>query len=728
MFHCTTRHFSLVFLLTTTVVSQAETDTGRADEVEEIVVVASKIERPLHRVAGQITQFHRDDLVALQIQNISEIARYEPALEAEFSGNRFGNNGLSVRGIGGNRVAMEVDGVPLPQHFAVGEFANTARTLVDPNVTQRVEVLRGPASSLYGSDAIGGVVAITTADPLDLTEISGTAYLGGGAVYRGSDHGAGGYLSHAVTGDLQGGLISVSQHHSHELDNHVDTATADSIDTKTSAVIGKWTLSPTDNLAIRATADYYRRDSMADLRTVLGFGRQYRSTLALNGDDRQDRSRLSLEVRHEPDRYLDQATLLMFYQQNETYQQTRDLRGSLEPVELIERQFSFSEKQQGIEAKIRRDFATGTAGHILVAGIEWERDRLSEFRDGLVTQLVTGETSKHLPPGEVLPQRDLPHSVVRSLGLYLQDEIHLGSWTLIPGIRWDSFHLDASIDQLITDADRLSDLEDSSLSARLGLTRQISDALTAFAHYSQGFRAPPPEDVNLYLEYSGFVNVRALPNPDLQPETSRNYELGLRYRRGRTALVAGGYRTDFRRFIESRERVGVDPADGALLFQSRNIANAKIEGFELELTQDLSSWSESLDHWSWGLAFHTSRGTNIDSGQPINRVSPAKTVARLTWRPAAHLSASLFAVHYDTQARTDTSGGDFFVPASSTVIDFSGHWSPRPSVDIRLGINNVTDRRYWRYSDVRIFAPGDPRIEALARPGRNLTVSIHLKH
>lgn len=697
------------------------------DVIEELVVVGSKIERPLHQVAGQVTLLNRDELNSLQWQELSELARYQPALEAEFAGNRFGGTGISIRGIGGNRIAMEADGVPMPQHFSVGEFANTSRTLVDPNVTGRIEVLRGPASSLYGSDAIGGVVSITSVDPMDLTEVSGASYVGGGANYRGSDQGIGAYLSYAATGNRQGGLFSVSQRHNSELDSHVDGGSADSLDAQTTAAMAKWTYTADDSLTLRAMADWYRRDAVTDLRTVLGYGRQYARTLALEGDDYQERSKLSLDMSHQPSGFVDQMTLQVFYQDNETFQQTRDSRGNLEPTEIIERQFSFSEKQLGLEAMLHKEISTESGSHILVAGFEWEQDQLREFRDGLVTDLIAGTTSKRLPPGEILPQRDLPETDVQTLGFYLQDEVQRGRWTLIPGIRWDSFKLDAANDALIADPDRLTDLEDDSVSARLGITFKINDSLTAFSHFAQGFRAPPPEDVNLYLNYSGFINVRALPNAQLRPEKSRNYELGLRYRSKDLAFTMSGYHTRFRDFIESRERVGVDPLDGALLFQSRNVASAEIEGVEFEFKQELAAWSSSLRHWSWSLAYHAARGKNADNGLPINEVSPAKTVAGITWQPAGYLSAGLFAVRYKSQTRTDQTRGEFFVPPAATVLDANAHWSPRPFISIHVGIYNLTDRQYWRYNDARFFEPNDPRLEALARPGRNLSISVHLK-
>ncbi len=82
--------------------------------------------------------------------SLADAVRYTPGLDAAGAGTRFGTEGLIVRGLGGNRVAMELDGMPLSQHFSVGNFSNATRDLVDIGVLDRIEVLRGPAPRCMG--------------------------------------------------------------------------------------------------------------------------------------------------------------------------------------------------------------------------------------------------------------------------------------------------------------------------------------------------------------------------------------------------------------------------------------------------------------------------------------------------------------------------------------------------------------------------------------------------
>ncbi len=707
-------------------VGQTE-DQDSSQRLEEVVVVASRIPQPLWRVASQVTAIYADELRFQQVRSLGEVARYQPAVDAEYRGARFGDSGLAIRGLGGNRVTLEFDGVPMPRAFSIGEFANNARSALDPALIERLEILRGPASSLYGSDALGGVVSITSVDPSSLLSPGSPLYLGGGGGHYGADDSNHAYATLAGERDGHSGLFSINARSGNAPSVEGLTLPADHVDFEQRHAFGKYVARYGRSRAA-IVVEGYERETDSDLRTVLGFGRQYGSTIELRGDDRQRRTRMSLHYRTEIRGLLDVASLMVFRQQTGTRQATRDVRGTGDVAsQLVEREFALDEDVWGVDGKVSRAFQGSALQHVVVAGFEWQRQALLERRDGLSTDLQSGATSKVLPPGETLPARDLPRSDTTELGVYLQDEIRWGGLTLIPALRWDRFELDASLDDLIQDPARITDLESDNLTARLGLVGRLGESASWYAHYAEGFRAPPAEDVNLYLDYRGFVTVRALPNPELAPEESNNIEVGLRYERHGLFAEAGVYRSAFDDFIESRVMVGVDPSDGAFLFQSRNIDSATVEGVEIRLEQRLGYWVDALADWRVEAGFHRARGERDDTGAPINSIAPAKAVLALRWQDAGPLSASVLLRHFAKQTRTDFSDGEFFVPPSATVVDLIGRWEPSPGLSVHAGIYNLADRRYWRYSDVRILDEGDPRVEALARPGRSVGLTVHLR-
>jgi len=693
--------------------------------VEEIVVVASKTERPLNRIAAQVSTFDRARLDGEQVQDLGDVARYEPALEADFNAPRFGTTGLSIRGIGGNRVALEFDGVPLPSQFDIGNFADSSRVALDPAIVSRIEVLRGPASALYGSDAIGGVIVITSVDATDLIAPGRNLHLGGGGGYFGATDGTLARATGAWANDTDGLLLSVVHRRGHEPSNRSRGVEDDRLNLEQWQLFTKWTHDTRWAGTFRASADLYQRSVDSDLRALPGYER-FADTDSILGDDQQLRGRLTFEHSVQQFAWLDEASLMFYVQDNRTEQSTDEFRTSRGVPVKLDRDFFFDERGCGSELRTRRDFDTGPVVHVVVAGLEWDRQDLEQRRDGTQTTIATGAQTKTLL-GEEFPLRDLPLTTSDELGIYLQDEISYGAFTLIPGLRWDAIWLDARTDAVFDDPDRLTDLDNEELSLRLGLTWRALDRLTLYGSYAEGFRSPPAEDVNLYLNLPQF-GVVSLPNPDLQPERSDNIEAGLRWRDDGLALTAGAYYANYDDFIESRARIGTDPDSGMTVFQSRNIEEATIYGVEADAVLDLFRLDERLAAWSLEAGVHWAEGENDGTNETLNTVAPLKLITGLRWRSLTYgLESGVRVTHLGRKSDVDRTGGDLFVPPSATVLDWTTRWDPTEKLDVVFGLYNLTNERYWRFSDVRNYDPGDPRVEIASRPGIHADLTVNFR-
>ena len=135
-------------------------ETDRASgEFSTITVVGTRTERTLKELAATISVVTGEDLEREITRDIADLVRYEPGVSVGGTGSRFGLSGFTIRGIGGNRVLTMVDGIRIPDEFSFGPFLSARRDFVDIDSLERAEIARGPISSLYGSDAIGGVVA-----------------------------------------------------------------------------------------------------------------------------------------------------------------------------------------------------------------------------------------------------------------------------------------------------------------------------------------------------------------------------------------------------------------------------------------------------------------------------------------------------------------------------------------------------------------------------------------
>jgi hemoglobin/transferrin/lactoferrin receptor protein len=257
---------------------------------------------------------------------------------------------------------------------------------------------------------------------------------------------------------------------------------------------------------------------------------------------------------------------------------------------------------------------------------------------------------------------------------------------------------------------------------KLGIRWRVSDAVSLLAQYARGFRAPPFEDVNIGLEYSVPFPVRAIPNPDLEAETSDGLEVGVDYhdddgvRLGVTVFGA-----DYDDFIESKASLGFDPSSGALLFQSRNIDRARVYGAEFRASAPLR------DDLSLDLAASWTRGENRVTDEPLNTVDPPSAMARLAWQPAARWRASLAVRAAADQTRVDDTEAELFEPDGYVVFDLGVGYAPNPDVRVDAGIFNLTDETYWRWASVRGRPEGDPLIDLLAAPGRYGAVSLRVR-
>ena len=129
-----------------------------------IVLTTDRVGEQLLDVPANITVIDGETISERQITDIEELTRRLPGVNVfrQVSGaDPFSSfSGFTIRGVGGNRVAIQVDGGRTAERIIDG-----TRDYLDMNFTNRVEIVRGPASVLLGAGALGGIVAFETLDP-----------------------------------------------------------------------------------------------------------------------------------------------------------------------------------------------------------------------------------------------------------------------------------------------------------------------------------------------------------------------------------------------------------------------------------------------------------------------------------------------------------------------------------------------------------------------------------
>jgi len=714
--------------------SSQEGESGRDNiELDPIVVVAGRIARPLSEVAAQVTLIDASEMREGLVEDLDGLLKYEPGLEVETAGTRFGASSINIRGISGNRVRIEVDGVPVRGQFAIGAYSNGSRGLVEPDRIKRVEVLYGPASVIYGSNAMGGVMAVTTWDPSDLLAGSDNpgwlglrgGYQGANDSWVGSGVGAWGEGPHGM-------LAAATYREGHQLDNQAPAGTpADPQDWHSSDYMFRYTFDTTSGNRLRFTADRSERDANTSINSLLGYGPRFRTTTSMSGDDHDESQRISLDYDFSAGNW-QQGNVRVFKVEHDTDQWTFEERAKAPQPVKIERQFLYGQDLSGMDFIVFRELEWGRSRHRVGFGAEWLRTDIRELRDGLQTSLVDG-SSTNVILGESMPVRDFPKSRTDEYGLWIQDEISFadGRWEVIPALRWDQYDLKPEPDSMWLEDNPDSEVvpvNESQVTPRLGVLFNISATWNLYGQYSEGFRAPPFEDANLGLNIPLF-GFRAIPNPDLKSETSQGFEFGFRRFTSSSKFSLALFHTDFDDFIESRVLVGRDPESGDLIFQSRNIDEARIQGVDLRFDQELSLWSDALDGWVLNLAALWSDGGNRQSGEPLNSISPPQAVLGVSWYSPGGAWDLAVTGTFTSRKKTDDideTDGERFATPSWVQLDLSAGWRPLDWIEVRAGIFNLFDETYWRWLDVSNMEADDPMIPLLSRPGRNFSLTARL--
>lgn len=702
-------------------------DAAEADiDFETVVVSATRSQREINEIAANITSIDAERVDAIAASDIRELLRYEPGVSVEGSG-RYGLSDINIRGINGDRVLILLDGVPVADGFSFGPNLSARRDFIDVDLIKQVDVIRGPASTLYGSDAIGGVVAFISKDPSDLVA-DGASFAGRAKV---------GYISQAsesfinaqlagVSGDWQW-LLNAGYRDQAETETFFDSTSGDTQqnanpqDGSTTNALIKLIWTPSNEHRLTLIGETFDAELFTDIASDVGtaFIRGVSTTTtASTGDDERTRDRFSLHYSYAPeDALFHRYTFDAYSQSSETVQHSEILRTTPTAFSRTRDSF-FNQDTVGVLSQIDFQFQ-GDVDHYLIAGFEWQETDSEALREGL----TLNPSGIVIPEFSVFPARDFPISTLTEFAVYIQDEIQLldGKLLLSPGIRFDDFKLEGKPDSIFVTANpgvEVSDYDDSELSTKFGAVFNISPDTNIWAQWSEGFRIPPMDDVNV-----GFTNFAggytSLANPNLRSERVQSIELGWRQSFENITLSISAYQNDYEDFIESLAVLGFNPATRLLEFQARNIDDVEIKGVDVSL-------SYQMDAWQMRLASSWQDSENKATGEELESVLPAQTVVGIQYDQMDEPWSVELIGTYTQDANVIGAADaqpDPFVAPSSTLFDLLAHYRVNDNLLINAGIFNLTDKQYWYASEVR-GRTVDENLDRFTAPGRNYSVNI----
>ncbi len=624
---------------------------GAEIELETVVVTATRVERSLADVARSLSVIDRLEIESIQARSVAGVLAYQPNVSIS-GGPRPSLQTVNIRGLTGNKVLQTIDGARMSF-----ESGHRPSYFLDPELLQRVEALRGPAGSLWGSGALGGVVAQSTIEPGNLLGARAV----GGFLRTGLNSNNGQStttLAIAGTRGATDGLVSGYYRSSDDLElGNGDTLSGSA--SRDRGLLAKLNWRPADGHRLQA-----------NIRGAINSGAvPSNGTAELNGSsnfllERDTETRnASLRWDFDPAAAWLNGRALLYWNQVEV-DESRIADRRADNTRLDEYGLNLINQDEMFGVKLQY-------------GADIYRERFEASRSGL---------SRPLPP----------EAVTDVWSVYGQATVPLSAdWRVDLGLRYDDFS---------TEAENLDNRRgDSDASASAALVWTPWNLATLALRYDEAFRAPTAEE--LYTSGThfclgpGFCN-QFLPNAGLEAEQAANIELlgqfGFSDVLGADALTfqVSVFRNSVDNFIEQvvgAPSFGPIPDPGVTRWV--NVDEATIEGVELE-------GSYRRGRWLLTAAYGMTRGEDDRSGQDLTNIPADTFVADVSYHfPANGLIAGVRYTDASDQRRTDVPENDGGVTfAGYSLTDLYLSWEPGalPALKFDLNVNNLTDEFYQR--------------------------------
>ncbi|ALO45637.1 TonB-dependent hemoglobin/transferrin/lactoferrin family receptor [Pseudohongiella spirulinae] len=683
-----------------------------APAMSEVIVTATYQDRRADEIAGTVSVISAEQLTRTLSDDLGDAIRYQPGIVMD-TANRGGNEGMRIRGIGGNRVLTVIDGIRSADMYAAGP-SSYGKDSYEVDDLKAVEIIRGPASVLYGADALGGVVALRTKDASDYLAGSDTFYsalrTSGSSI---NNQLKAGFTLANQTGNF-GNVLQLTRRDFEETDiNGPGQRNPQKGDNQNLFAKSRWDIN--DRHALTLSAENFDEN----INTVLEDELSSSVTLSM-GRDMTERQRISLRHDWQLNHWLaDSLNTHLNWQRSDADQQTTQLRTSfsfVDPRSPASFRGTQAERYTSLEFnQTTRSAMVLARRQNLIYGASLEQTDTERPRDRFDTRTDTGAISQQIASypmaaPEVFPNKTFPDTRTRRQGVFAQYEITLldDRLMIMPGLRYDHYRMDPDADSTFSNSGNISDwggfsvqrFSEDNISANLGVLYDINSSLSLFAQYAEGFRPPNFDEAN-----QAFVNLghgyATIPNPDVRAETSQAYEAGLRVSLNNGSLSVAAFDNHYKDFIESSL---LRVQNGIMLFQDSNIGKARIYGLEAS-----SEWQLS-DQLSWQSALSWSRGRNQVSSKELNSVDPFTVVTGLRYRMNDRLSVEGIATL--VAAKTRVESDDQVRGKAYQVLDLVGSYQLLSSASLRFGIFNLLDEQYAPWNRIAGLTQSDTQLLA----------------
>ena len=612
---------------------------------------------------------------------------------------RQGNDSISIRGLSGNRIAMSIDGIDLPEsneNKETGQFAIFGRgNFIDVSALSHVDISKNAQG--FG---LGGSVAMHTLTPDEILQ----GKLQNGYIdtqYNSIDK------SGTVTGvaalqrGVWRGMVLSTYRNGNQTDNrgHVGgqgeyRTKPDPSDHNSRYFLTKHEFDLDNYNTFNIVAEYLDRNQWTD--SLSQATRLYHD---IHGTDQNEKIRFSVGHQyHNGEGLVQQGDTQLYWQQTKTISHTQRIysKGCPEGTASITNRCLFDFKNQdkvlGLNTNWVSNFDTDAVQQLWHYGAKVDYHNLSSDWAGYYAKSKPTANSKSL----------------RS-SLFVDGDLTIGKWLISSGLSANYYRINPNSHGYETGTDheiaQLKKQSDFALTPRVGIAYRFNSLFEPYFQYSRGFNAPSSQQLAFSWNTG---NYSIWGNPNLKSETVNNFELGLRGQNEVFAYGISGFDNYYKNFIDyadvssSVTLPGTWTPNQMFILQAQNFSKAHIYGAEA-----YARW-KFAPYWKVIGSLAYSRGSLRHEGidQPLNSVSPMKVKLGMAYERenwGSNIDFTYVAAKKDKDIYSATS---FYNPSRSyALVDMGGYWKPTKHLSLRMGVNNLFNQKYWNWSDIAYLTP-----------------------
>lgn len=692
MLHSITRgSFALsalsMFVASAASASTSSTTPNKTNKEETLVVTANRSESSLWESPATIQVIDHQTLQNSTSTSIADDLQDIPGVEITDNALA-GRKQIRIRGEASSRVLILIDGQEVTYQRAGQNYGGGL--LIDESSLERIEVVKGPYSVLYGSQAIGGVVNFITKKGGD-KPIAGTVK----AVYNSAT--AGWEESAAAWGSIGQFDYRINGSYSDQGDRDTPDGRLPNTNFRNNSQ-GIWLGYNLDNQHFGLSLDRYKLATQTYFEDPDG---EYDAFSVKIPKLEREKIGLFYDIDVNGD-YLKKIHL-------DAYEQTIDRKFENEvattqavsfPIQSlsVRNQTNTNDKQYTQGITLQSNFSL-PANNSLVVGTQYKRDRVSQTSNGFTSQksltgIVNSETQTY----------SYNESEQSTTSLFAQNDWRFAdNWTWTLGARqyWLSSKLTRgdgySVSKGVTTDTSLAEqsAHDNELVTATSLRYSGFDNIELRAAFAQGYVFPTLTQLFMQTAAGGGTTYG---NPDLKAEHSNNYELGARYN-GNLWMVDGAvYYSEAKDYIASIACSGQALCNGNTTssrggyYYYDNIDRAKTWG--MELSAEYNGWVVS-PYVSGNLIRRQYEGQTLkttNTGEPtINGRVGLKHTLMLN---AANVTSDIY-IRAASSAKDDTGDKEVRTPGWATLnLAVNTEFGANDQYQVNLALNNLTDKRY----------------------------------